>query len=253
MIMRKSILFSTIAAAAMFSTVANAQVISIGVQFGRPAPVVVAPRPVVYDDFYYLPEVDAYYSVGENLYYYNDGYNWVPVAYIPGYRSFNWRTSVRYQIHSTRPYMNHNYYVSRYGNRDRYVNNRGGYNNRPDYRGNDRYDNRGPASRRDDDRGGWNNSNRGQDNRYNGPQRGNDDRGRNNQPAQPNRPQGGGFDRPQAQPQRPQQGGGFGQPSGSGRGQGNGNVQPGGRERGGRGEQFTGGQSSNGVTRIARN
>lgn len=244
--MRKSVLFSAIAAAALFSTVANAQVISIGVQFGRPAPVVVAPppvRPVVYDNFYYLPEVDAYYSVNENLYYYNNGYTWVPVTYIPGYRSYDWRTSVRYQIHATRPYMNHNYYVTRYGSRDRgWVDNRR-YDNRPDYRGNDRFD----------DRNRWNNNNRRPDPRYddrgNGPQRGNDGRGRNDQPAQPNRPQGE-FERPQSQPQtQPQRGGGFDRPQGQPQAQ---PQQGGGRERGGRGDFFTGNQS-NGVTRIARN
>jgi hypothetical protein len=273
-IMKSSILFSAITAAALFGTTANAQIISLGVQFGGGrGPVasvgVAAPvRTVVYDDFYYLPEVDAYYSVDEDVYYYNDGYHWVPVTYIPGYRNYDWRTATRYQIRGTRPYMNHTYYASRYGNRDRYANNnRGGFNNRPDYRGNDRFDNR-----RDDrfDNRGNNGLNRGNDSRFDnnlGPQRGNDnDRGRNNQSSPSNRPQGG-FGQPQGQPQaqpqtQPQRGGGFGQPQvspqqGGGREQGNVNAQPsgqqGGRERGSRGAYFTDNQSSNGVTRIARN
>lgn len=274
-IMRRSILFSAIAAAALFNTTAKAQVISVGVQFGGGrGPIasigVAAPvRTVVYDDFYYLPEVDAYYSVGEAVYYYNNGYNWVPVSYIPGYRNYDWRTATRYQIRGTRPYMNHNYYASKYGSRDRYANNnRGGNNNRPDYRGNDRYDNR-----RDDrfDNRGNNDRGRGNDSRFDnnrGPQRGNDnDWGRNNQSNPSNRPQGG-FGQPQGQPQaqpQPQRGGGFGQPQGQpqaqpqqggGRGQGNGDAQPGrqnGSDRGYRGQQrFSDNQNNTGITRIGR-
>ena len=152
----------------------------------------VATPPIAYDayynDYYYLPDVGAYYSVGERAYYYNNGGRWMSAAYLPGYRNYDWRTARRYEVHANRPYLNHNYYSSRYGA------SRGNYtNNRNDYRGNDRFDN-----------------NRGND-RFDR----NDNRGRGQQ----------GFDRGNGT-QRPQ--GGFSQPQqgrGNDRGRGNDNGQ----------------------------
>ena len=190
--MRKLILLSAIAAGSLLSTTANAQIgVSIGVNFGSRAPIVhvpVATPPIAYDayynDYYYLPDVGAYYSVSERAYYYNNGGRWMSAAYLPGYRNYDWRTARRFEVHANRPYLNHNYYSSRYGaGRGNYTNNRNGYreNDRFDNnRGNDRFD-------RNDNRG------RGQQSfdRGNGPQRSQggfsqpqqgrgDDRGRGN-------------------------------------------------------------------------
>jgi hypothetical protein len=144
--MRKLILLSAIAVGSLLSTTANAQIgVSIGVNFGSRGPIVhipVATPPIAHDayynDYYYLPDVGAYYSVGERAYYYNNGGRWMSAAYLPGYRNYDWRNARRYEVHASRPYLNHNYYSSRYGaGRDNYT------NNRNDYRDNDRFDNRG--------------------------------------------------------------------------------------------------------------
>jgi hypothetical protein len=213
--MKKLAIISALALSGFAFNSASAQVhVSVGFNLGGP---VVVQRPVaVYDDYYYLPEVDAYYSVGENLYYYNNGYNWVSAVYLPGaYRNYSWRNVRRVQIHANRPYMNHSVYRTRYrGNQfdwRRYDNrndrrdwDRNAGNNRPDWnRGNDnRPDWNGRNDNRNDNRGGrpdQRNDNRGNDNR------GNDSRGN------------GGFDRP-AQPGR-----GEGRPSNDNRGRGNDN------------------------------
>ena len=205
--MKKLAIISALALGGFAFNSASAQVhVSVGFNLGGP---VVVQRPVaVYDDYYYLPEVDAYYSVGENLYYYNDGYDWISAVYLPGaYRNYNWRNVRRVQIHANRPYLNHTVYRTRYrGNQfdwRRYDNrndnrrdwDRNAGNNRSDWnRGNDNRDrNRGNDTRpdwargndnRNDNRGGrqdqWNN-NRGNDNRGNG---------RFEQPSQPGRGEG---------------------------------------------------------------
>ena len=185
--MRKLILLSAIAAGSLLSTTANAQIgVSIGVNFGSRAPIVhvpVATPPIAYDayynDYYYLPDVGAYYSVSERAYYYNNGGRWMSAAYLPGYRNYDWRTARRFEVHANRPYLNHNYYSSRYGA------GRGNYtNNRNDNRGNDRFNNRdNDRFDRNDNRG------RGQQgfDRGNGPQR---SQGGFSQPQQ-----GRGYDR----------------------------------------------------------
>ncbi|OCX51646.1 hypothetical protein BEL04_16630 [Mucilaginibacter sp. PPCGB 2223] len=82
---------------------------------GSPAYVAPEPAPVCADDYYYLPDVEAYYSVRENCYYYNDGYNWVSAAYLPGaYRNYDWHYARRIEIREPRPYLHSEVYRSRY-------------------------------------------------------------------------------------------------------------------------------------------
>lgn len=196
-----SILSAILLSGALYANSATAQVrINVGFNLGGP---VVVQRPVAvasYDDYYYLPEVDSYYNVDENLYYYNDGYDWVSAAYLPGaYRNYSWRNVRRVEIHANRPYMNHNVYRTRYhGNGFDWR----GYNNGPN-RNFDRNDNRGWSNGRDfnrDNRPNWNGRDRRpvdrNDNRGGNGWGGNQGRG-DNGPSQPGR----GNDRP-SQPGR---------------------------------------------------
>lgn len=168
--MRKLAILSAIfLSGALLTNNADAQVqVSVGLNLGGPR--IVAPYSHV-NDYYYLPEVDAYYSVGEEQYYYNDGYSWVSAAYLPGaYRNYNWRTVRRFEVNAYRPYMNHRVYRERYhgsgfdwrrynnrdfdrndhrewnNGRDRDHYNRHEWNGR-DRRPDERYDNRGNNGR----------------------------------------------------------------------------------------------------------
>ncbi|MEO8887501.1 MAG: hypothetical protein ABI367_15665 [Mucilaginibacter sp.] len=237
--MKKLIILSAIAAGAMFSTQANAQIgVSLGLHFGNGygpiGHVVIASQPVytepaVYDDdYYYLPDVGAYYSVNERVYYYNNGGRWMSAAYLPGYRDYDWRTANRYEIRASRPYLNNSYYSERF-DRDR-----SGWNNeprrfdRPDRRRDDHFDNHNDRGRGQEQHF----DNRG-DNNFNRPQ-GGFDRGNNNpRTQQDNRPQGGGFSQPQQNAQ----------PSRGGNGRGN---------NGGGGQHFTDNQFQGSAHRIAR-
>jgi hypothetical protein len=167
--MKKFVLSIIIAAGGMLAQTAHAQVgVNVGVRVG---PLVinvhkpVAPA-VVYDDYYYLPDVDAYYSVPENCYYYmDDDRQWVNARYLPGrYHDYDWRNARRYEVRAQRPYNNHDFYRNKFGGRrvDNW-NNYNQYANRGPERRNDRgYDRRFPDSPYDSNNVGgrgdnWNN------------------------------------------------------------------------------------------------
>jgi hypothetical protein len=123
--MKKLTILSAIALSGLIYSTANAQIgIHVGLRFNTPrvvvqsAPVYEEPAPAVYDgndDYYYLPDVDAYYSVNEQCYYYFDGDSWISAAYLPGaYRDYDWRSEPRYEVRASRPYMHDDVYRSRY-------------------------------------------------------------------------------------------------------------------------------------------
>ena len=117
--MKKLAILSAIALSGLVYSSADAQVrVHLGLNFGdpvyAPAPVMVERTPVVYNDYYYLPDVGAYYSVYEHRYYYPDGGTWVSAAWLPGYRDYDWRSFRRYEIRGARPYMHDEIYRTRY-------------------------------------------------------------------------------------------------------------------------------------------
>jgi hypothetical protein len=130
--MKRLIILSAIAMSGLIYNTADAQIgIHLGFHFGprrvvyAPAPVVVEQAPVYYqaepvyddsnDNYYYLPDVDAYYSVNEQCYYYNDGGSWISAACLPGaYRDYDWRNAPRYEVRAPRPYLRNDFYRSRY-------------------------------------------------------------------------------------------------------------------------------------------
>jgi hypothetical protein len=127
--MKKIIIISAIAMSGLLFNTANAQVrVHVGFNFGTPVYVheglAAQPAAVEYiepanydgdEDYYYIPEVDAYYSVPEECYYYNNGGRWVSAAYLPGaYRDFNWRNARRFEVRAPRPFMHNDYYRARY-------------------------------------------------------------------------------------------------------------------------------------------
>jgi hypothetical protein len=125
--MKKLFLLSAIAISGMFYNTANAQFrVHLGINL-FPNRVVVAPRADVdapvyadadynaNDDYYYLPDVGAYYNINEQCYYYFDGNNWISAAFLPGeYHDFDWRNARRYEVREPHPYLRNNFYVNRY-------------------------------------------------------------------------------------------------------------------------------------------
>ncbi len=121
--MKKLVLISAIAMSSLFYNAASAQLrVHIGFNFGPRRVIVPAPveyvEPVNYygeEDYYYLPEVDAYYSIPQRCYFYNYNGSWVSAAYLPGaYHDFDWRYARRFEVRAPRPFMHHEYYRTRY-------------------------------------------------------------------------------------------------------------------------------------------
>jgi hypothetical protein len=171
--MKRLVLLSAIAISGLIHNTAKAQFsVHVGVNL-FPHRVLVAPRvdvdaPVYtdvnyddQDDYYYLPDVNAYYNVNEQCYYYFDGNNWIAADYLPGeYREFDWRAARRYEIHASRPYLHNDVYFNRYRgnvdvayNRDRF---KDGFDNRDNHyanRGPQHFDNTGYGQQFDNRRG----------------------------------------------------------------------------------------------------
>ncbi len=93
------------------------------------------------DDYYYLPDIDAYYNIPLQQYIYLDGGRWITSAYLPAmYRGFNLYAANRFRIHEARPYLRADFYRNRYATyRNNYrpapvvVNRGGGYGYGRDY------------------------------------------------------------------------------------------------------------------------
>ena len=213
--MKKLIIISAIALSSLVYNTADAQIgFRVGFRFGPhrvyAAPAVVEQAPVYNDnddDYYYLPDVDAYYSVNEQCYYYFDGDNWISAAYLPGeYRDYDWRNARRFEVREARPYLHNDVYRSRYnGNTGNWARNndynRSGFVSRDQYNsyaGNDHhFDNWGGAYNQPNrSNGGYNQG--GNNNNYGSRSQGgfNQHSGNNSQagysqPSQPQRNQGG--------------------------------------------------------------
>jgi len=143
--MKKSILISAIILFGLIQQNANAQVhLSFGVNIG------VQPvwGPVGYDhvEYYYMPDIDAYYYVPNHQYIYQERGRWLFSASLPGrYNNYDINNGYKVVINEPRPYLraesyrvryagyrgNHNQEIIRNSNDSRYFENRGHpqYNN----------------------------------------------------------------------------------------------------------------------------
>lgn len=182
--MKKLIVLSALVLGGLSYQSASAQIsFHVGINL-TPRPVYVEPAPVYNDaDYYYLPDVEAYYSVNQNRYYYQDGGSWISAAYLPGrYHDYDWRHANHYAVNEPRPYMHNDVYRARYGGFEgrRDWNNRDEHNVRA-YANNDRFNHEqyrgnnnrgGNFGQRNDDHGNF-----GGRNDHQQPQQQNDNRG----------------------------------------------------------------------------
>ena len=158
-----------------FASAAQAQ-ISVRLNIGNPP----AWGPSGYSDvqYYYLPDVEAYYDVNSSMFIYYEGRSWVRRSYLPSrYRNYDLYGGYKVVMngyHGNTPYYKHNEYRTKYargyrgqaqhnigerpgrgnsGNRDFRQSNqvnrgRGGAINRDDRRGDNSFDKRGNQNSR---------------------------------------------------------------------------------------------------------
>ncbi|OIR14350.1 hypothetical protein GALL_48230 [mine drainage metagenome] len=175
--MKKLILLTVFVASSAIINYSAAQVrFNVNVGFGLPG-WIAAGNTVA--EYYYIPEIDAYYDVPQREFIYLNNGAWVFSAGLPGmYAGFDLYNCRKFPVYESRPYLNGNYY------RDRYAGYRGNYNygyrqpmvvynnsrfngrygydrddhrDRDDYYRNDRRFDERRYEDHDHDRGGWGN------------------------------------------------------------------------------------------------
>ena len=110
--MKKKIILLAVIAAGLFSQAAHAQ-ISLQVNIGTQP----AWGPTGYDhvDYYYIPDVDAYYDVNAQQYVYMDGGAWVTRPYLPPrYANFDLYNAHKVVLNERTPWMHETQYRTRY-------------------------------------------------------------------------------------------------------------------------------------------
>ena len=145
--MKKLLFLSALIAGSLSINTAKAQIgVRLNVNIG-PRPVYVAPAPVVAEDYYYLPDAEAYYSVPERVYYYQNQGRWISSPRLVGrYRDYDYSRMRHYVINEPRPYLRNDYYRSRYSQPQVIVRNNRSYSNQNYSRSYDRGNYRGQSS-----------------------------------------------------------------------------------------------------------
>jgi hypothetical protein len=112
--MRRSMVPIIIVLVLGLTSIANAQVrINVHVNIGS-QPIW---GPVGYDyvDYYYMPDLDVYYSVPLHRYYYNRGGRWVGVTVLPPqYRRYDLNHTYKVVVNEREPWRHHAEYREKY-------------------------------------------------------------------------------------------------------------------------------------------
>ena len=123
--MKRFIFTAAILLSCLTFKLADAQVhLSVGINIGAQP----AWGPVGYDhvDYYYIPDVDAYYDVPAHQYVYFQNHAWIHAAYLPGaYRNYDMYHGYKVVVNQPNPWMHHADFHARYasyrGRRDQVV------------------------------------------------------------------------------------------------------------------------------------
>jgi len=78
--------------------------------------------PVGYDhvEYYYLPDIDAYYYVPKHRYVYMENGNWISRSNLPArYRGHDMYNTRKVVVNDPKPYMHHQDYRSKYASNER--------------------------------------------------------------------------------------------------------------------------------------
>ena len=73
--------------------------------------------PTGYDhvEYYYLPDIEAYYNVPQQRFFYNEGGRWVGRSHLPRrYRDYDFYNSYKVVVNDRAPYLNHKMYRDQY-------------------------------------------------------------------------------------------------------------------------------------------
>lgn len=110
----KRILLAVVFGVASLSSINTKAQVSVNINIGS------QPQwgPAGYDhvDYYYLPDIDAYYNVPNKQYIYLNNGSWIFNNSLPSrYRNYDLYNSYKVVINSPKPYLSHKIHVKEYG------------------------------------------------------------------------------------------------------------------------------------------
>ncbi len=106
-------LLALIVAVCLSSTVEAQLSISLGFNVERQP--VWGPTGYDHVEYYYLPDIEVYYSVPQHMFFYNERGRWISRSSLPPrYRDYNLYNSYKVVVNEPSPYRNHNIYREKY-------------------------------------------------------------------------------------------------------------------------------------------
>lgn len=115
--MKKLFIITTILLASFAAQETKAQV-SVRVNIGQQPKW--GPRGYNHVDYYYMPDIDAYYCISSRLYTFMSNGRWISSRFLPpAYRNYDLYHGNYIVINEPRPWLRHSYYMSRYNHNDR--------------------------------------------------------------------------------------------------------------------------------------
>ena len=153
--MMKRIITAVLFGVASLSSISTKAQVSVNINIGSQPQW--GPTGYNHVDYYYLPDVDAYYNVPSKEYIYQNNGSWVWRKTLPSrYSNYDLYSAYKVVMNTPKPYLSHQTHIreySKYKNyRGKQLNLRDSRNNRPvNPRNNNRPDNRNNGQNRNND------------------------------------------------------------------------------------------------------
>src|SRR5689334_18182121 len=113
--MKKLFLITALFFAALLSTKQSSAQVRVGVNINIGSQPVWGPTGYDYVQYYYLPDIDAYYYVPRHQFVYMNGSRWIFSSSLPPrYRDYDLYSGYKVVINEQRPYLRDNYYREQY-------------------------------------------------------------------------------------------------------------------------------------------
>jgi hypothetical protein len=113
--MKRIILIATVIFAIVISTQTIQAQVRVGVNINIGSQPAWGPVGYDYAEYYYLPDIDAYYYVPRHQFIYLSNGQWIfSAALPPRYRGYNLYSGYKVVLNEPRPYLHHTAYRERY-------------------------------------------------------------------------------------------------------------------------------------------
>jgi hypothetical protein len=89
--------------------------VSVNLNFNIDRQPVWGPTGYDYVQYYYLPDIEVYYSISQHMFFYYDGGRWIGRSRLPSrYRNYDLYNSYKVVVNEPRPYRNHQTFRDQY-------------------------------------------------------------------------------------------------------------------------------------------